>query len=41
MEELLSLSFPFLFFILAYADDIVLCAMDKDFDTALANLQAM
>jgi hypothetical protein len=41
IEELLSLSFPFSFFILAYGDDIVLCVMDTNFEIALANLQAM
>ena len=41
LEELLKLSFPFLFLIIAYADDIVLCTFDSDLTVAQANLQAM
>jgi hypothetical protein len=39
LEELLNLSFPFRF--IAYADDIVICSMDKDALAAHGNLQLM
>ena len=41
LEELLNLSFPFLFSIIAYADDIVLCTFDKCPFVAQKNLQEM
>ena len=41
LEELLNLSFPFLFSIIAYADDIVLCTFDKCPFVAQKNLHEM
>ncbi len=41
LEDLLCLNFPFPFPFIAYADDIVVCTMQKDYNSAHSHLQTI
>jgi hypothetical protein len=41
LEDLLCLNFPFPFCFIAYADDIVVCTMHKDYTSAHSHLQTI